>query len=254
MNLKKMITSLVSDSEYYRYISHPAESLQIKCEDISDEIHLKSSFYGTVDHLDQYLECRVSPDIEDGDTLLMFISSSDARTSNHWSFRHIMNVHEKKNQIHLNASAKVWRKGDPKAFKIFSTYSEIYVCMLTFKGEIGLLDAKSRTDKATVIGNSMVAPRVRLAKDGALLTCFAYQDPSNIVIENQMTVASLETNCKGLAVGISPCENEGGISRRIRAHSSKGDLGSAGDDVVISLSLKMASDQGNYRRDHIGIL
>lgn len=232
-----MIRSLASslfggfktNSKYYN--SYPAETLNIMDLHVNDKIVVTSSFYASGDESDGDIWARASTNIMDGDTLFLFISGSKP-TQMPYGFKKVLAADDRKKTLSLQAGYKIWDCSDPMAFQI-RLKDETFVNLVTIRGTRFIIDAKGKTCNSCGSGNEISTPRALTSRGGAILSAFAYDEPNDISIQEQNTLAAIGQGNRGLAVGISP--TNGGLSKRLKA-ISKSKCG-GGDDIAFCIAL-----------------
>lgn len=232
-----MIRSLASslfgtartNSKYYN--SYPAETLNMMNLEVSDKVVVTSSFYGAGDESDGDIWARTSTNILDGDTLLLFVSGSKP-TQMPYGFKKILSAEDKKQTLNMQVGYKIWNSSDPMAFGV-KLRDETFVSLVTIRGTRFIVDAKGKICNSCGTGNEISTPRAYTAKKGAIISAFAYDEPHDVSIQDQNTLASIEQGSRGLAVGISP--TNGGLSKRLKAISRSKCGG--GDDIAFCIAL-----------------
>jgi len=210
--------------------THQADVFTTPHKTISKNVQVLSSYYGTGDAYNKKIAARVSPSVLNGDTLFMFISGYH-KTPHPYGFKKILET-EAAGDLYLKVCYKSWQAGDPLRFEV-PISDETFVSLITLRGTNHILDARGRINNACSVGSKIVTPRVNTHKDGAIITCFAYDDPNSMHIKDQETLASLECCNRGMAIGISP--TGGGLSRRMSAVSES--LCGGGDDIALCVAI-----------------
>ena len=232
-----MIRSLASSlfggarpsSKYYN--SYPAETLNMINLKVSDKIVVASSFSAAGDESDRDIWARTSTDVMDGDTLFLFTSGSKP-TQLPYGFKKVLAAEDRKQNLSLQVGYKVWDCSDPMSFNI-RMEGETFVNLVTIRGTRFIVDAKGKICNSCSAGNEISTPRAYTANHGAILSAFAYDEPNDISIQDQNTLAAIGQGNRGLAVGISP--TNGGLSKRLKA-ISKSKCG-GGDDIAFCIAL-----------------
>jgi hypothetical protein len=220
---------LRNPSKYYN--PYPVETLNMIDLHVSDKVVVTSSFYAAGDETDGEIWARTSTNILDGDTLLLFISGSE-RAELPYGFKKVLSAEDKKETLNMQVGYKVWNASDPMAFNI-RLQDETFVSLITLRGTRFIVDAKGKVCNSCGCGNEISTPRAYTAKQGAVISAFAYDEPHDISIQDQNTLASIEHGNRGLAIGISP--TNGGLSKRLKA-ISKSKCG-GGDDIAFCIAL-----------------
>ena len=204
---------------------------------VCDNVEVLSSYYGNLQKKDpmQALEAQVSSDVMEGDMLILFISSSGGEHKTLPNgFQKIANTSKKGGKLALLSAYKIWHHNDPLIFDIPKESKNLSVSLLTIRGPLFVMDAKSRIDTCNSLRGEAISPRVETHENGALLTAFCYADPHAVTIRRQKTLVSLKSQDDGIAVGIS--KSDGGLSKRIHACAQE-ILAGSGDDIAMAVSI-----------------
>lgn len=203
---------------------------------LNENIKVSSSFYSCTDYFSDVVTAKTAQHIMSGDTLIMFISSNHTiKTAHPQGFKEILTATCTKKRIAMSVLYKVWNHGDPTTYEVGGDSLDLFVNLITLRGTRFVIDARARINNSCSVDNSIVAPRVTTAKEGALINAFAYDEPQSVHLSTKKVLASIENGHKGLAVGISP--TSGGMSSRVKAFANA-DMCGGGDDIALSIAIR----------------
>jgi hypothetical protein len=197
---------------------------------INDKIKVVSSYYGTT--RGKYIEALTSMDIEDGDMLIMFVTSAK-RKPVEWpkGFTERLSSIKDTKKLTLSVATKVWRKNDPMEFLLERNSRKFFVTLLTVRGASEIVDIKAKVNVCQVLDTDQSStPRIITSNGGAVISAFAHIENRTIEVLAQKVIASIKNKIGGLTVAIS--ESDGCFSRRIKA------IGKGQDDISFAMSIQ----------------